>query len=299
VTGARRELGRAHALELAARGAAVVVNGTPGSPGLEDVVAEIRAAGGTATASPRNVATRKGGAAAVDDAIQAYGRLDIVVNNAGILRTGLFEDLTDEDLDALLDIHLKSLFYVCQPALAIMRQAGYGRIVTTGSNSTFGMSGLASYAAAKGGVMSFTKCLGIEGAADGVLTNCVFPNAATPAMENDPVPGFEDDTRLIAAFEMVADRFDTAMVTPLVVYLASPECTANGESFSALGGRFARVFYGVTEGWHAPPGAVTADDIAANAGQIIQAEPHLIVDSITDEYEAVARQVSQTATDHR
>jgi NAD(P)-dependent dehydrogenase (short-subunit alcohol dehydrogenase family) len=298
VTGARRGLGRVYALELAARGASVVVNGTTGSAGLEDVVEEIRAAGGTAAASRRNVDTREGGEGAVQDAIDAFGRLDIVINNAGILRAGMFEDLNDADLDALLNIHIKSLFYVCQPALAIMRKQGYGRIVTTGSNTEFGMRGLASYAAAKGGVMSFTKCLGMEGADDGVLVNCVMPNAATPAMENDPIPGFENDTRFAAAFEATADRFDTAMVAPLVVYLASRECVSNGESYSALGGRYARVFYGVTDGWLAPPGPISADDIASNAEQILQAEPHRIVGSILDEYEAVAQQVSQSVHSH-
>ncbi len=288
VTGARRGLGEAYALELAQRGAKVVVNGTPHSPGLDDVVARIVDAGGVAIASPNDIATRPGGQAVIDDAINAFGQLDILINNAGILRTGYFEDLDDRNIDDIMDIHLKSLFYVTQPAMARMRSAGYGRIVNTSSNTAFGMLGLASYAAAKAGVIGFTKSLALEGADAGVLVNCVMPNAATPAMDNDPIPGFDEDTRFAAAFAGISDRFRTDLITPLVAYLASSQCSTTGEAYSSLGGRFARVFYGVTEGWLASEEKVSAEDISAHFDEINELGEFMVPEKIRDEFESVA-----------
>ena len=292
VTGARRGLGRSYAHELAGRGAAVVVNGTPESGGLDELVAEIAAAGGIAVASPRDITTRDGGRAVVDDALKAFGAIHILVNNAGILRTDFFENLTDAKIDDVFDIHLNSLFYVTQPTFAVMREAGYGRIINTSSNTAFGMSGLASYGAAKAGVIGFTKCLALEASEHGIGVNCILPNATTPAMANDPIPGFENDTRFGAAFTAVSDRFGTDLVAPMVAFLASRDCTLSGEALSALGGRYARVFFGVTEGWLAPSGVITADDIAANISQITDPSNHFIVDAIIDEYEAVAVQIA-------
>jgi len=288
VTGARRGLGEAHALELGRRGAKVVVNGTPGSPGLEKVARAIEADGGTAIAAAHDVATRAGGQALVADAIDAFGRLDVLVNNAGILRAGYFEDLDDAKIDDIFDIHLKSLFYVTQPAFAHMREARYGRIVNTSSNTAFGMVALASYAAAKAGVLGFTKTLALEGAEANVLVNCVMPNAATPAMENDPIPGFEEDTRFAAAFEQIMPRFRTDLITPLVAYLASLSCTVTGEAYSSLGGRFARVFYGVTEGWLAADDTVAAEDVESHLDQINALGDFIVPAKIRDEFESVA-----------
>ena len=297
VTGARRGLGRAYALDLAARGASVVVNGTPASEGLDEVVGEIEDAGGTAIASASDVSTPAGGRRVVEDALSSFGRLDVVVNNAGILRTGFFEDLSEDTTDAMFAVHLKSVFNVTQPAFPVMREQGYGRIVNTTSNTAFGMSGLASYAAAKAGIIGLTKSLALEGAADGIRVNAVMPNAATPAMVNDPIPGFEDDTRFVEAFGAVSDRFDVALVAPLVAFLASRECPFSGEILSALGGRYARVFYGVSSGWLSPPDApVSAEDIAAHLPEVMDAQEFLVPEKIRDEYEAVAKRLRTRGT---
>jgi NAD(P)-dependent dehydrogenase (short-subunit alcohol dehydrogenase family) len=290
VTGARRGLGRSHALELARMGAAVVVNGRPGSDGLDAVAEEIVAGGGRAIASQADVSTRAGGKEAVEAALAEFGRLDVLVNNAGILRTGYFEELDDRHLDDIFDIHLKSLFYVTQPAFTAMRERGYGRIVTTGSNTAFGMYGLAAYAAAKAGVMGLTRALGSEGEEHGILVNSVMPNAATPAMEHDPIPGFENDKPFAEAFEAVADRFRTDLVSPLVGFLASPACTTTGDSYSALGGRFSRVFYGVGDGWTTAEDKVRAEDIKAHIEEIRALEPFSAVESTRHEYQIVAEQ---------
>ena len=296
VTGARRGLGKSHALELARLGAAVVVNGTPDSPGLEQVAEEIVDAGGRAIAVRKDVTTRAGGKALVDAALAEFGQLDVLVNNAGILRTGYFEELDDENIDDIFDIHLKSLFYTSQPAYVAMRKAGYGRIIFTGSNTAFGMYGLASYAAAKAGVMGLTSALAMEGEPHGILVNSVMPNAATPAMENDPIPGFEQDQPFADAFQALIDRFRTDLVSPLVGFLASAQCTSTGDSFSALAGRYARVFYGLGKGWRAEGDQVTADDIAANFDQIRAEDPFDAVRSARHEYQLVAEMAAEAGS---
>jgi NAD(P)-dependent dehydrogenase (short-subunit alcohol dehydrogenase family) len=289
VTGAGRGLGRAYALELASRGAAVLVNDMPGGT-AGDVVAEIEEAGGTAAVSEHDVSTQEGGAAIVADAEEGLGGVDVVVNNAGVLDNAMFVDLTPAKLDRILNIHVKGTVYVAQPAFRAMREKGYGRIVNVSSNTSFGMAGLSNYAAAKAGIVGLTKSMALEGAADGIAVNAVMPNATTPIMVDEPIPGFEEDTRFVAAFEGVSGRFEPELVAPLVAYLASEACGWTGEVLSSLGGRYSRVFYGVTEGWLSDPsGPVSADDIAAHAEEIFAiGDDFLVPASIRDEFEAVA-----------
>jgi NAD(P)-dependent dehydrogenase (short-subunit alcohol dehydrogenase family) len=289
VTGAARGLGRAYALELAARGAAVLVNDLPGGAAGE-VAAEVAAAGGTAATSENDVSTAAGGAAIVADAVEKLGGVDVVVNNAGVLDNAMFDDLTTAKLDRILAIHLKGTVFVAQAAFKQMRGQGYGRVVNVSSNTSFGMAGLSNYAAAKAGIIGLTRSMALEGAADGIAVNAVMPNATTPIMVDEPIPGFADDARFLAAFEGVSSRFEPELVAPLVAYLASERCGWTGEVLSALGGRYSRVFYGVTEGWLSPPdGPVSADDIASHADDIFAiGDDFLVPTQIRDEFEAVA-----------
>jgi NAD(P)-dependent dehydrogenase (short-subunit alcohol dehydrogenase family) len=179
VTGAGRGIGRGHALELARRGAQIVVNDADG-PVAKAVADEISAAGGQAVASHDSVATPAGGAAVVDHALDAFGQLDIVVSNAGILRDKSFGQLTPDLVDAVLDVHLRGAFHVLIPAWRHMKQRGYGRIVTTTSASgLFGNFGQANYGAAKAALVGLTRVLAVEGRTIGINVNAVAPAAAT------------------------------------------------------------------------------------------------------------------------
>jgi NAD(P)-dependent dehydrogenase (short-subunit alcohol dehydrogenase family) len=288
VTGSGKGLGRAYALELGRRGASVVVNDIPGTDDAEAVVEEIEREGGRAVSSYQDVSTRAGGQAIVDDALDAFGSLHGLVNNAGILRNNLFEDLTDEQIDSVLDVHVKGAFYVTQPAYHVMKENGYGRILNVSSNTAFGLFGLINYATAKAGLFGLTTSLAIEGAEHGVLVNALFPNASSTIMENDPIPGFAEDERFMAAFDAVAHNYGPETIGPLVAFLVSPACAVTGEGISAMAGRYARVFYGHTRGWLSPSGHPSAEEIAEHLDQIRDPEGALIPTSCRDEFEAVA-----------
>jgi NAD(P)-dependent dehydrogenase (short-subunit alcohol dehydrogenase family) len=275
VTGAGNGLGRCYAIDLASRGAAVVVNdiggGTDGrghSSGPADlVVGEIVAHGGRAVASYDTVATRAGGQAIIDRAVDSFGRIDIVVNNAGILRNAVFESLNDDQIDAVIDTHLKGLFYVSQPAYRLMQQQRYGRFVFTSSGAgMFGNGWQSNYGAAKAATTGLMQVVAIEGAKYGIVANGIIPGAITRL--NDDV-----DPELIAAAGRIAaplmDRMTPAYVSPLVMYLASEQCTTSQTLYSAVGGRFALVFAGVTRGWMSPiDRPATPEEVASRLHQI-------------------------------
>jgi len=190
VTGAGGGLGREHALLLAARGAKVVVNdlggavdGTGGSAGpAERTAKEIKGLGGVAVADGNTVATPEGGKAIVHTALDAFGRVDVVVNNAGILRDKAFHNLTPELLDPVLDVHLKGAFHVTRPAWARMREAGYGRVLLTASNAgILGNFGQANYGAAKMGLVGLARVLAQEGARYGIKVRVKLSPEGTPA----------------------------------------------------------------------------------------------------------------------
>src|SRR5580692_7530295 len=260
VTGAGGGLGRTYALEIARRGGKVVVNDLGGSvdgqggddAAAQKVVDEITAAGGEAVPSYDSVSTPAGGESIVKTAVDSYGKVDVVVNNAGILRDKSFAKLTWEDLDAVLDVHLKGAFYVSQPAFKVMKDNGYGRFIFTASNAgVFGNFGQTNYGAAKMGLVGLSNIIAIEGAKAGILSNVVCPVAATRmTME-----------LLGDSAELLQPEF----VTPLVTFLASEACTFTHETFSAAGGRFARVFIGLAPGWYGGKGHVpTAEDVLDN-----------------------------------
>ncbi len=272
ITGAGGGLGRTYALELARRGARVVVNdlggavdGSGGSSMAADaVVDEIKAAGGEAAANYDSVSTPEGGAGIVQTAMQAFGQVDIVVNNAGILRDTSFAKMTTEQIDAVLDVHLKGAFYVTQPAFAIMKENGYGRIVNTSSPSgLFGNFGQVNYGAAKAGLMGMASVMAIEGAKYNIKVNTIAPVAKTRMTEDLLGP--------------MADMVEAEQVTPLVVYLTSETCELTHQVFSVGGGRYARIFTGVNEGWFAGQGVTpSVEDIHANLDIIQDIEKYIV-----------------------
>jgi len=251
VTGAGGGLGKEYALELARRGARVVVNdlggavdGSGSSKGAADVVVdEIREAGGEAIANYDSVATRGGGASIIQTAVEAFGTVDIVINNAGILRDKSFSNMTLDEIDVVLDVHLKGAFYVSHPAFKVMKEKGYGRFVHTSSASgLFGNFGQANYGAAKTGLVGLSNVLAIEGAKYDIKSNAVAPTARTRMTED-----------ILGPF---AEMFDPKQVMPMVVYLASEQSQFTHEVFSVGGGRYARVFIGTNTGWFAGQGNV-------------------------------------------
>ena len=281
VTGAGRGLGRLFALDLARRGARVVVNdiggsvqgeGTDAAP-ADEVVEEIRAAGGAAVASYDSVATPEGGAAIVHTAVDTYGRLDAVIANAGIYEMLAFEDLTLGQWNRMLEVHLDGAFHVGQPAYRVMKDQGYGRIVLLASNvAAFGQAHATHYGAAKGGILGLCNSLANEGAAYGIGVNVVMPCALTRMLASTlggftPPPAFEE-------FLTVATP---ERVVPLATYLASRDCDVSHHAFSAVAGRYARVFIGVTDGWLADRATVaTAEDVAAHFDQVCATDDYSI-----------------------
>lgn len=279
ITGAGHGLGRTYALELASRGAAVVVNDLGGakdgtgqdSSAADQVVEQIKAAGGEAVANYDSVSTPEGGGAIVQTALDTFGKVDIVVNNAGILRDRSFTNLSWDDLDAVLDVHLKGAFYVTQPAFKVMKENGYGRLVFTASNAgIFGNFGQTNYGAAKAGLFGLSNVLAIEGAKYNIKSNVLMPVARTRMTEELLGP--------------LADLLDPELVTPLVVYLCSEACEASHEVFSAAAGRYARVFVGLAPGWFAgKEGKPSAEDIASHWDEIENREGYTVPGSAGDE----------------
>ncbi|MGQ0465079.1 MAG: SDR family NAD(P)-dependent oxidoreductase [Sporichthyaceae bacterium] len=237
VTGAGNGLGREYALTLAAGGSKVVVNdlggsrdGTGGGSSAADaVVAEIAAAGGQAVANYDSVSTEAGGAAIVQTALDAYGRIDGVIANAGILRDRAFHKLSAEDWDAVLQVHLYGTFHTIRAAWPHLREQQHGRIVVaTSTSGIFGNFGQANYGAAKAGMIGLINTLAIEGRKANVLANAVAPMAATRMTED------------IAPAEVLA-ALPPAHVAPVVGHLCSDELTDSGQVFVVGGGRVYRV----------------------------------------------------------
>ena len=270
VTGAGGGLGREHALLLASRGARVVVNDTGGSTAgegsdngpAEDVTREIRDQGGEAVADPHSVATPEGGQGVIRTALDAYGRVDIVVNNAGILRDAAFHDMTTDLLDPVLDVHLKGAFFVTRSAWTTMREQGYGRVVnTTSAAGLLGTANKSNYGAAKTGLIGLTRVLAAEGAAHNIKVNAVAPIALTRMLTQalTKTGAAEERKAEPAANAMTAermrsfvDRLDPALVAPVVAYLAHADCAVSGDMYTVGAGHVARFFLGRTKGYFNP-----------------------------------------------
>ena len=200
------------------------------------------------------MATPAGGQAIVERALEAFGTVDAVINNAGIVRDRTFAKLDLADLEAVLDVHLRGAFHVSQPAFRVMKERGYGRLlfVTSGSG-LFGNFGQANYAAAKMGLVGLTRTVAIEGARHGITANAIAPLANTPMTDG--------------LFGGAIEDFDADSVVPMALHLVSEECTETGEIFSAGGGRYARVTIGVTRGWVDAGPRPSLDDAARPHGR--------------------------------
>ena len=276
VTGAGRGLGRAHAMLLASRGAAVLVNddgasvnGEGSSPEpANDVVAEIRAAGGVAVADHTSVATAEGGAAIVAHALDEFGRVDIVVNNAGILRDKALHNMTPEMFEHVLAVHVLGAFYVTQPAFVRMREQRYGRIVVTSSAAgTYGNFGQTNYSTAKMGLVGMARTISTEGARYDIKANVLSPGAFTRMTENLMPEGS-------------ADKLTPALVAPVVAFLCHESCPVAGEIIAASGGRVARVFVGEVPGF--TKNDLTIEDVAANFDTIMDDTGYAIPMSVAE-----------------
>jgi NAD(P)-dependent dehydrogenase (short-subunit alcohol dehydrogenase family) len=256
VTGAGRGLGRAYATLLASRGAKVIVNdrggsltgdGTDAGP-AHDVVREIVAAGGEAAACTESVATAAGGAAIIRSALDHYGRIDILIHNAGIVRRASLKEMSSEDFDAVLDVHLRGAFHVVRSAFPVMCDAGYGRIVLTSSiGGLYGNHGVANYAAAKAGLVGLSNTVALEGSSEGVKCNVIVPGALTRMAE-----GLDTSEYPPMGPELVA---------PVVAWLAHESCSVTGEMLVAIAGRVAAAVIAETPGVYQPSWSV--EDVAA------------------------------------
>jgi NAD(P)-dependent dehydrogenase (short-subunit alcohol dehydrogenase family) len=260
VTGGGRGLGRSYALLLASRGAKVVVNdtgasltGDGGDAGpADEVVREIEAAGGEAVAATESVATAVGGRAIIRAAVDHYGGIDILVHNAGTIRRAPVAEMSSEDFDAVLDVHLRGAFHVVRPAFPLMRAAGYGRIVLTSSiGGLYGNHGVANYAVAKAGIIGLSNVVALEGSADNVACNVIVPSAVTRMAE-----GLD-----ISAYPPMCPE----QVAPVVGLLAHESCSITGEMLIAIAGRVARVVVAESPGVFRPSWSIeqVAEDLNA------------------------------------
>jgi NAD(P)-dependent dehydrogenase (short-subunit alcohol dehydrogenase family) len=255
VTGAGRNLGRAYAHLLASRGARVVVNDlgvaisdtdgagdAPVENPAHEVVAELeRAHGpGVAVASTDSVATPDGGAAIVAAALDAFGRVDVVVNNAGVVRQARFEDYGPDLTEPVFASQLGGHFNVTRPAWPVMRSQGFGRVLNVSSGAgLWGVPRMGAYATAKMGVVGLTRTLAQEGRADGINVNVIAPSAKTRDGGFGPIPASPE----------LNEWLSPAMIAPLVAWLVHEDCDVTGECFSVGGGYVGRVVLAVTHGW--------------------------------------------------
>jgi NAD(P)-dependent dehydrogenase (short-subunit alcohol dehydrogenase family) len=264
VTGAGRGIGQAHARLLGDLGASVVVNDLGGSMigggadagPADDVVDEICAAGGVAMADAHDVSQEAGAQALIATAVEQFGRIDAVVNNAGIIRWMHFPEADIDNVDSHLAVHLGGSFHTSRAAWPHFVEQGYGRIVNTTSSGMFGLPNNVGYATAKAAVVGLTRSLATAGKEHGILCNLVAPAAFTR------MAGAADDD------SPMATTMAPELVAPMVAFLAHENCTVTGEIYAAGAGRFARIFVAQAEGYVDTSGAPTVDDVAAHWAEI-------------------------------
>ncbi|MCV7301005.1 SDR family NAD(P)-dependent oxidoreductase [Mycobacterium barrassiae] len=257
VTGGGRGLGRSYALLLASRGAKVVVNDLGGSLAggdvdaapADEVVREITAAGGQAVASTDSVATPEGGKAIIDTALDNFGRVDILIHNAGNVRRAPLREMSYEDFEAVVDVHLRGAFHAVRQAFPVMCDAGYGRIVLTSSiGGLYGNHGVASYAVAKAGVIGLSNVAAMEGLEFGVRSNVIVPAAVTRMAEGIDTSAYPP--------------MGPELVAPVVGWLSHETCSITGEIMVALAGRVATAVVAETPGVYRPSWSI--EDVGEN-----------------------------------
>jgi NAD(P)-dependent dehydrogenase (short-subunit alcohol dehydrogenase family) len=269
ITGGGRGLGRAYALLLASRGAKIVVN----DPGVsmsgdatdegpaEALVNEIKAAGGEAVASLDSVATPEGARAILQAGLDAFGRVDILIHSAGNVRRGLLTEISYEDFESVLSVHLRGAFHMVREAMPIMQQQEFGRIVLTGSiNGLYGKANNASYSTCKAGFMGLSNTAAIEGKDHGIKSNVIIPAAVTrmsAGIDTSKFPPMEPE-----------------MVAPAVAWLCHEDCSISGEMLVAMGGRVARAFIAESEGVYHP--SWTIEQVAEEIDAIRAADKPLV-----------------------
>lgn len=273
VTGAGRGIGRAHALMLAGRGAGVVVNdigseidGTGGDRSVAETVAdEIRKAGGKAVASTANVATPEGGADLVKQCLDTFGRVDMLVHNAGIVRGAPFAEQSLDEIRQVIDIHLMGVYHVGQPAYREMAVRKYGRIVFTTSGAIFGHPMVHAYAAAKLGVIGLARSIHEEAQLSGldIKVNVMGPIAATRMARDTQKQRF-------------GDLMDPANVAAVVTYLLSPQCSVSGETFQAGGSHAARIFLGMARGWASGKTGLQPEEVAQHLDEVMDLKDYVV-----------------------
>jgi NAD(P)-dependent dehydrogenase (short-subunit alcohol dehydrogenase family) len=262
VTGAGRGIGRGYALLLGTLGAKVVVNdlgstkegaGSDLRP-AEGVVAEIQAAGGVAIADGNDISSVAGSQALIDTAVTEFGRVDVVINNAGNVRWADLPEIDVDVIEAHLAVHTKGSFNTTRAAWPHMLEQDYGRVVMTGSTGMFGLPGNIGYATAKASFIGMAKSMTISARKRNIKINVIAPNAATR------MGGQDDDGTQTGPPQM-----EPELVAPMAAYLAHEACTVSGEIYVAGAGRFSRIFVAATEGYvHPGTDAPTIDDVAAN-----------------------------------
>jgi NAD(P)-dependent dehydrogenase (short-subunit alcohol dehydrogenase family) len=276
ITGAGRGIGRAYALLLASRGARVVVNDVGGSiQGLGSdagvaarVAAEIATAGGSAIPDQNDVAAPSGAQALIDAAVDNFGRLDILINNAGIMRWAGLPDVDLENLERHLAVHVVGSFNTTRAAWPHMVERGYGRIVMTTSSGIFGLPKNLSYATAKGGVIGLTRSIATTSEAHGIKINLIAPAAMTRMAGPNADP---DDT---------SSPMAPGQVAPLMAFLAHEACPVNGELYAAGAGRFARIFIASTPGYVATQ--ATMEDVAEHWDEINGEQGYVVPRDLPD-----------------
>jgi len=269
ITGGGRGLGRSYALLLASRGAKVVVDDPGGSlkgEGVdtgpaETVAREIRALGGEAVACTASVATPEGGNAIVQAALDHFGRIDVLIHNAGNVRAASLKEMTQADFDAVLDVHLRGAFHVVRPAFPLMCKAGYGRIVLTSSiGGLYGNHHVANYGVAKAGLIGLSNVVAIEGAAEGVKCNVIVPGAVTRMAEGIDISAYPPMT--------------PELVAPVVGWLAHEACSITAEMLISIAGRVARAFVAESPGVYRSSWSI--EDVAREIEAIRKADAPVV-----------------------